>query len=319
MKTLDELKRFYHQQLKPDLSALETQRLSIVKKIIIIGVIAFGAAGLFMLLFGFKAGDPLPFIIFPLMIAGGITFGLGWLISRGYRSDFKTTIIERLVHFVDSKLSYNPNGYIRQSEFNESKIFHTKPNRYKGDDLVWGKIGQTAIKFSELDAKHESGSGKNRTVVQIFKGLFFIADFNKDFHGRTVVLPDTAERLFGKLGQMLQEWNFSRDDIVKLEDPRFEKEFAVYGSDQVEARYILSTSLMKRICDFKRKSGRKIHLSFVGSLVNVAISYNRSLFEPKLFSTLLDFGPIQEYFEDLSLAVGIVEDLNLNMRIWSKE
>jgi hypothetical protein len=304
--------------LKPDLRVLEKQRLAIVKKITIIGAAAFGAAVIFILLFGFKARDPAPFVIFPLMIAGGITFGFGWLISKGYRSNFKMTIIERLVHFVDSQLSYNPNGCVKQSEFNYSQIFNTKPNHYKGDDLVWGKIGQTAIKFSELDAKYESGSGKNRTVVQVFKGIFFIADFNKNFHGRTVVLPDTAERLFGRIGQMLQEWNFSRDDVVKLEDPEFEKEFVIYSTDQVEARYILSTSLMKRICDFKRKSGHKIHLSFVGSLVNVAISYTRNLFEPRLFSTLLDFEPIQEYFEDLSLAVGIVEDLNLNTRIWTK-
>jgi hypothetical protein len=106
---------------------------------------------------------------------------------------------------------------------------------------------------------------------------------------------------------------------VKLEDPEFEREFVVYSSDQVEARYILSTSLMKRIVDFRRSCDKKLHLSFINSQVNVAISFKRNLFEPKLFSTLLDFGPIQEYFEDLCLAVGIVEDLNLNMRIWTKE
>ena len=319
MKTLDELRRFYHQALKPDLQVLEKQRLAIVKKIIYIAIAAFGVAGIVILLFAGVVRDAVPVIIFPLMAAGGITFGLGWFISVGYRSEFKMAIIERLVNFVDSQLSYNQGGCVKQSEFNASKIFHTKPNRYKGDDYVSGKIGQTEIRFSELDAKYESGSGKNRTVVQIFKGLFFIADFNKHFHGRTVVLPDTSEKMFGRLGQKLQEWNISRDDLVKLEDPEFEREFVVYSNDQVEARYILSTSLMKRIVDFKRNNGKKIHLSFISSQVNVAVSFKRSLFEPKLFSTLLDFKPIQEYFEDLVLAVGIVEDLNLNTRIWTKE
>jgi hypothetical protein len=180
-------------------------------------------------------------------------------------------------------------------------------------------VGQTTVKFSEVDAKYESGSGKNRSVQQVFKGLFFIADFNKHFYGRTVVLPDATEKVFGKLAQTFQKLNFTRDDLVKLEDPEFEKEFVVYSNDQVEARYILSTSLMKRIVDFKRDSDKKIHLSFISSQVNVAVSFKRSLFEPKLFSTLLDFKPIQEYFEDLVLAVGIVEDLNLNTRIWTKE
>jgi hypothetical protein len=31
------------------------------------------------------------------------------------------------------------------------------------------------------------------------------------------------------------------------------------------------------------------------------------------------FAPIQEYFEDLQLALSIVHDLNLNTRIWNKQ
>lgn len=58
--------------------------------------------------------------------------------------------------------------------------------------------------------------------------------------------------------------NIQRD---KLEDPEFEKHFAVYSSDQVQAGYILSTSLMSRIVDFKEKSSRRIHLSFIGSIL----------------------------------------------------
>ncbi len=70
---------------------------------------------------------------------------------------------------------------------------------------------------------------------------------------------------------------------------------------------------------FKKKSQKPIYLSFVGSKVFVAVSYTKNLFEPKIFSTLLDFGPIREYYEDLQLAVGITEDLNLNTRIWTKQ
>ena len=133
------------------------------------------------------------------------------------------------------------------------------------------------------------------------------------------MLPDTAEKLFGKFGQKLQAMNFLRGKLIKLEDPEFERLFAVYGNNQIEARYILSTSLMERITTFKKKTGQKIYLSFVGSKVYVAISFTKSLFEPRIFNTLLDFGPVREYFEDLQLAIGIVEDLNLNTRIWSKE
>ena len=76
---------------------------------------------------------------------------------------------------------------------------------------------------------------------------------------------------------------------------------------------------MARITDFKEKTGKKIYLSFIGSMVFVAVPYTRDLFEPRLFKTLLDFEPIRRYYEDLQFAIGIVDDLNLNTRIWSKE
>ena len=43
------------------------------------------------------------------------------------------------------------------------------------------------------------------------------------------------------------------------------------------------------------------------------------MFEPKLFGSLLDFDLLQSYFEELRLLEGVVEDLNLNTRIWTKE
>jgi hypothetical protein len=260
-----------------------------------------------------------PIVIFPVIVSLIIGGGICTLLSRGYVTDFKSLVIEKIVRFIDENLNYNPKGYIPKSTFMLSKIFTTKPNIYKGDDFVSGKVGATQIQFSELNAVHESGSGKNKHSVTVFKGIFFVGDFNKHFIGETIVLPDTAEKLFGRLGQKLQSLNVFRGELVKLEDPEFESHFVVYGSNQVEARYILSTSLMERITEFKKKTGKKIYLSFIGSMVFVAVSYSRNLFEPKLFTTLLDFEPIKQYYQDLQLIIGIVDDLNLNTRIWSKE
>jgi hypothetical protein len=112
--------------------------------------------------------------------------------------------------------------------------------------------------------------------------------------------------------------NVFRGQLVKLEDPEFEKLFAVYADDQIEARYVLSTSLMARIADFKKRTGRRIYLSFIRSQVYVAVSFAKNVFEPKIFQTALDFEAVREYLENLQLAIGIVDDLNLNTRIWSK-
>lgn len=318
MKTLEELKEFYRTSLLPELYVLEQQRKQIVIKLEYVGsvllIIALVAVLILWHYFGME-----PFIIAAPVIGCVIIVGLILkFMSRDYVMVFKIVIIQNIVHFIEENLKYSQHSYIPKPIFLMSKIFNTTPNIYIGDDLVSGKVGATKIEFSEINAEHESGSGKNRRRYTVFKGLFFIGDFNKHFSSETVVLPDTTESLLGKFGQKLQSLNIFRGELIKLEDPEFERYFAVYGNNQIEARYILSTSLMKRIVDFKKKSNRKIYLSFVGSKVFVAISYTRKLFEPRLFKTLLDFEPIRQYYEDLELAIGIVDDLNLNTRIWSK-
>ena len=319
MKTLEDFTNFYNTTLLSDLKVLEQERRKITSRLIFILVAILCTLGICLLIINSYTQEATPFVFILAILSLIIYAVIYYFTTRGYVARFKSLVIQRIVKFIDENLNYDARGCIDKTTFISSKIFTTKPNRYKGDDLVWGKTGATQIKFSEIKAEHESGSGKNRRRYTIFKGLFFIGDFNKHFSCETVVLPDTAEKLFGHFGQKLQSLNILRGQLVKLEDPEFENHFVVYGDDQIQARYILSTSLMERIVEFKKKTGRKIYLSFVGSMVFVAVSYTKSLFEPRIFRTLLDFEPIREYFEDLQLAIGIVDDLNLNTRIWSKQ
>ncbi|MHC4243227.1 MAG: DUF3137 domain-containing protein [Planctomycetota bacterium] len=319
MKTLKDFTNFYNTALLADLKVLEQERRKIISKLTCVIVTILCTLGVCLLILRASLRISPPFIFIPVILCIILGAVICHFMTRGYVARFKSLIIQKIVHFIDENLNYDANERIDKTTFMMSKIFTTKPNRYKGDDLVWGKAGATEIKFSEIKAEHESGSGKNRRRYTIFKGLFFVGDFNKHFTCETVVLPDTAEKLFGHFGKKLQSMNIFRGQLIKLEDPEFENHFVVYGDDQIQARYILSTSLMERIVEFRKKTGRKIYLSFVGSKVFVAVSYTKSLFEPRLFRTLLDIEPVREYFEDLQLAIGIVDDLNFNTRIWSKQ
>jgi len=310
MKTLEDLRQCYEKDLMPNLLVLEKQRKVVSTKITYIFVAVLILA------------IPLTVLIknaYPLLLGVIVcAFLYRWLIKE-YVAAFKNDIIERIIRLVDPNLKYSKFGYIPRYSFTGSKLFLKNPDEYDGDDHVTGKIGETSLEFSEINARYVTYNSKGgRQEHTIFKGLFLTADFNKHFKSTTVILPDTAEKLFGHMGAFFQSKNVSRGQLVKLEDPEFERHFVVYGQDQIEARYVLSTSLMKRITDFKKKSGRNVFMSFVGSKIYVAISYARNLFEPRVFKTVLDFAPIQQYFEDLKLAIDVIEDLNLNTRIWGK-
>jgi len=320
---MDEFRAFYDSGLRPSLEQFETRRKGICTKLIVIAAVVIVLAGAVLVpVMGSSAGmQPLMFIG---IIAAGIVALSWWVLTKGFISEFKHDIVAKVVEFCDPSLTYSPTSHVAEHDFRSSEIFKHGIDRFRGEDLVSGQIDKTSVRFSELHAEYKTTSrdSKGRTRTQwhtIFKGLYFIGDFNKDFKGRTLVLPDTAEKLFGFLGKKLQSMNLSRDDLVNLEDPEFEKLFVVYGTDQIEARYILSPSLMKRISDFKKKVGSPLYLSFTHSNVHIAISQTKNMFEPRIFRTLLDFSLVQEYMEDLELAIGIVDDLNLNLRIWSKE
>jgi len=210
--------------------------------------------------------------------------------------------------------------HITQSLFERSEIYTSSVDRMSGNDYVHGDIDGIKIKFSDLHAQKRNRNSKGKdNWSTIFQGLFIVAEFNKNFHGKTIVLPDSAQSSFGDLvGNWLQSKNFSRPELVKMDDPKFEKNFVVYSTDQIEARYILSHSLMEKLLLFKNKSEHPVAISFVRNHIHLAIEYNKDLFEPSIFHSLLKYKIAMEYVQTLHLAIGIVEELKLNQKLWSK-
>lgn len=310
-------REFYDAKLLPDLIVLDRERKQVGRRILLTGGIAILLIGILLV------AVPGIFRVILAVFVGIVAAVVIFKVSTKYNLNFKSKIITKIATFVDESLTYSPRAGVSKAEFDKSAIFLQSCNTYSGEDHFQGKIGKTDIEFSELLARKKttSGSGSNRKThyTTIFKGVFFVADFSKYFNTRTFVLPDTAEKLLGKFGQKLQSLSFGRGELVKLEDPEFEKEFCVYGDDQIEARYILSTSLMRRILEFKQKWNTNIYLSFIDSKVYIAISLNNNLFETRLFRSIVDYDFIEESMRYLILLTSIVEDLNLNTRIWSKQ
>jgi hypothetical protein len=315
---------FYQAELLPHLQELENSRKQVMSRVATAGIATGVPTGIAVV--AVLAYAPHPAISLIPFVVGLIIWWIFYTrFSSAWIAEFKDSIIGRIVKFIDPGLNYDRKGCIPESVYWQSSIFLKDPDRYRGEDLVYGKVGQTEIKFSEVHSEYKTQStdGKGRTRTEwhtIFKGIFFVADFNKAFAGQTVVLPDTAEKLFGRLGQMFQSWNIARTgQLVRLEDVAFEERFVVYSTDQIEARYILSPGLMARIVDFRARTDREVYLAFVASNIYVAISNLRDMFEPNVFKSVLDMAMAHQYLDDLMLAVGIVEELNLNTRIWTKE
>lgn len=327
MRTFDEFQRFAGTDLFPALQLLENEREILKKRYLVPEILIW---------IGFACIVAVMFFVGKLWWIVGIC-ALACLVygiihstqaakeKRTFRSRYKDRVIAPIIAFIDPGLHFLPHDYIPEHLFIESSLFMRTPDRYKGEDLVEGMVGKTNLAFSELHAEykteHYDSKGRRRTQWHtLFKGIFFIADFNKHFTGRTIVLPDSAEKAFGSLiGNFFQKMNFTRGKLIKLENVAFEKEFAVYGDDQIESRYILTPELMERLLDFKKKTKTQLHISFIASRMFVGLSTMENYFEPAYFRSVVDRDMINKYFTILALVIGMVEDFNLNTRIWGKE
>lgn len=270
-----------------------------------------------------KTGNdsPVAIIVIGVILAAlaGLFIWLYYKKRKKYVTEFKVNLINPMIKFIDQGLNYYPEACISQGAFVTSKIFHQPFNRYSGDDLIDGVVDKTKISFSELHVANIVQRDKRTEKHPVFDGMFFIADFNKNFKGQTFVLPDKAEKLFKGLGKFFQSMNWSYGKLVEMENIEFEKAFVVYSSDQIEARYILSLSMMERMLALKKRFNRPIYFSFIHSNVNFAVSLRGKQLEPTVLRSLDNRKIIDSYFGLLNDMIAIVDELNLNTRIWGKE
>lgn len=310
--SLDEIRRIRTQH------ARSSKRAAFVILIIflILGVLLFAA--------------PEDFSLLVLLGLGGCV--VAWIIclfcyfgGGKEKRAFKEIVVPQIIKFFDPSLEFHPDRMVPSKLYDLSGLFAQEWDDYDGEDFVSGFYKGVEVMFSELKTEYETEStddegNTTRTTHTIFDGVFFVADFHKDFKYRTYVLPDVAEKYFGKLlGGFFQKCNvFQSGKLIKLENVEFEKEFAVYADDPVEARYILSPLLMERLLVLRKRFACPLQIAFVDSCMFIAISTKEDFFE---LSSLKNFDiTLAEHCKnELEMFLKIVEELNLDRRIWSKQ
>ena len=344
MRTPEEFEAFLRDEIAPRLRQIESERRAVQAKrdavalpasaklagAVLGAALAYATKSLTPLLFGAAA----PFVIEAIRKAK---------IPDTATPLVRSTILEPALTFWDPSIRYQPRGSISRAEFEASRLFADESfNTFAGEDLVTGRHGATEFRFCELHVKQVTRRKNRSETKPIFDGLFFAADFNKSFRGQTLVLPDTAERALGTFGRAFQSVASSASglQLVELESPEFERAFTVRSSDPTEARYLLSTSLMQRILTFHDNSGGKLRLGFLGGRVYVALPMPGDLFamggglgalsalpvgglasgfaSAAALARPLTLDDVRRWGGELLFATSIVDELDLNTRIWLK-
>lgn len=247
-----------------------------------------------------------------------IGFGIGWLIFIIYyhnkrNQQYKAQVIPIIVEAICPGATYSPEGTLTKDMIKASRLYNCGwGEQFKNEDTIRGIVGKTTFSFGEVELYHMQQSGKTTVKVTDFKGFVFEADFNKYFKGITL-LSSEKFRLSTHLGL------FSGLDRCTLEDVRFEDAFRTYTDNDQEARYILTPALQERILTmfstFKRYLGSwDMSISFHDDCMLIMVPSSTDRFEVKY-----SVEEVKKDFFALQMMIDIVEQLNLNLRIWTKE
>jgi hypothetical protein len=182
-------------------------------------------------------------------------------------------------------------------------------DRAKFEDRLTGVRGDAPFEFFEahLEEKRTTTDGKGRTRttwVTVFKGQCLAVKFHKEFHGVTKVYRDMgAFNWLAKFGV--------KEPPVRLEDPVFEKAFQVYGSDQVEARFLLTPDFMERLLGLERTfEGRQLRCAFSSGEMLLAVSGKNLLESGSMHRRMDDLNRVREMLLDFAAIFLLIDAMS---------
>lgn len=274
--------------------------------------------------------------LFALIIMGG--YGIAIYQKKFTESEQRS--IRRIIHalFPDARLSLLPSD-VSLSMLLRSHFFGGMDNRF-ASGYSFGSVvfenGGREITFYDLlinTGKQESRlahtnvggfllafkimfkglfSKRVENIAGNFRGMFAHAQLDKKINGSVVVLPDRLEKRLDYLAKNIQALkNVQGNKLVQLEDVEFERNFAVYASDEITARYILTPGMMFRITELRKKYNRDIMLSFNGSRFYFAVAM------PEGFLTLGDAPltsgeALSDLYDNFTAAKNMLNEMKLS-------
>ena len=289
----------YHKEVAPKLERFDAERKN---KMLICSILWIIAIVLIVriVLYSYQISDSdiLVFAVVTLIIFVMITS----LISKIFENKLKESVMP-IVMKAFGDFVWTTASVIDKYTLRETRLFGRFEDK-NDDDSFYGTYHGLHININETRLTSRDAERRKHTSVE-FDGVIVQIDFNKTFKGHTII----RQREFLGTKKIYDE--------IKLEDPEFSKMYFVDGSDQIESRYILTTSFMERFKNVKKAFGTSgIKASFKDNKILIAISTGKDLFKlGDLKRPVNDTKQVNDLLNEFLSILAIVDELKLNQNI----
>jgi len=227
-----------------------------------------------------------------------------------YKTSIKGRIFPRILEFAGDFV-YKPNYSAPFAQYKKYDILPPfDPPVSFSEDYVKGTYNNVNIEFFEarlMRGAHFKGK------KAVFNGVIAKISVNKKFSSKTVIRADKGSFGDWVSGRKLPE----NQEVVRLEDPKFDKLFNVYSNDQIEARYLLTTTFMERLIEVEKAFGsQKIECCFYKQYLVMAIHLIKDWFEPGPITEIEDFrDDSKKLLADINSIFNICDTLQMDSEI----
>lgn len=286
----------FETKIKPELVKCEAQRQQAML-IFLLAIVAGAMVDALEVMLIPGSGGPWP--VRTLQIVFGTTTAaavLGYLPLARVARRAKAAAVQALCGPLG--VSYQLSGDAAP-QFDEFLRLHLvqRPDDKRFQDFFSGRRG--GVDFAICEAMLAQGSGKNRHVV--FHGQLFCLSSPRRLGATTVVLRNTGWFKNFECPQGLRP--------VGLEDPNFNQTFAVFGSDQVEAREILTPVFMQQLNDLEAVyHGAHIRCAFDQSLLLIALEGPNRFEIGSMFSSLVQRSRVETIARNIDQVFKVIDE-----------
>lgn len=301
-----EFRIFYNHSIYPELLRMESSRKRLLT------LLALSATLLIVLLILDIYINIFLLTLLLTLPVGVYIFYLGSRI-RNFVLTFKPRIVGLILHFMNEQLvnyrglTYDSKKFIEKPRFLNSGIFSTKAEFYKGEDYITGKIGEMDFELCELDVREVSPvSNKLQTI---FKGVFLHAIFNEETEGKIILWPRKKRQFLTRAIKNFT-WEYAHNVDHEILNDSFREKFIAYATEDTHVISILSDPMQEAIVHFIEKNKKDVYISFMDKQIYAGISSDKDILEPRIFRSNLSFSLVKEFYDDIEMALRIVQDFD---------
>lgn len=315
---------YYEKNIKPHTEAFENHRIEAVRKakhnvtisllltIVQAGMIAF-------ITIYFKSKDQTLQMSIFIATVFGVGLLLSWHHSLKDRTDnniddyilsVKSDIFPKIIAFLGN-FEYHPKCNNMVLELKYSDIISDYDLEISEDNIK-GKYKDVEINLFETSLLNKICTSRGQPVYRnVFNGIVIKLSMNKKFYYRTIIIEHN---------NLISSWlkkMFLDLKNVELEDPEFKKIFTVYSNNQIEARYLLTTSFMVRMINlYAIFNNTPIRCSFYDSSLLIMISTRQNFFKTNSTYETVNFAKdAKNLLKEMNIIFEIIDVLKLNQNI----